>query len=71
MTVQTLRLSGKEYTLVPSKEFQRMAEELAHYQAEMTWDLTSGGLSRFALDVNTKSGHEIRTRHVKGHPRFR
>lgn len=39
MTVQTLRLSGKEYTLVPSKEFRRMAEELAHYQAEMAWDL--------------------------------
>lgn len=39
MTVQTLRLAGKEYTLVPTKDFLRMAKELAHYQAELASDL--------------------------------
>ena len=39
MSAQTLRLAGKEYTLIPSTEFRLMAEELAHYQAEMASDL--------------------------------
>lgn len=40
MTVQTLRLAGKDYTLIPSKDFRQIARELARYRAEMASDLT-------------------------------
>lgn len=39
MATQTLRLAGKDYTLIPSKQFQQMAEELAQYRAETASDL--------------------------------
>ena len=40
MAVQTVRLAGKDYTLIPSREFRHIARELAHYRAETASDLT-------------------------------
>jgi hypothetical protein len=34
MTVQTLKLSGKPYVVVPEKEFRDLVGRLAQYEAE-------------------------------------
>jgi hypothetical protein len=34
MTVQTLKLSGKPYVLVPENEFRKLVDRLARYDAE-------------------------------------
>jgi hypothetical protein len=38
MTVQTLNLSGKSYVLLPKKDFRRLTERLARYDAEERLD---------------------------------
>jgi len=34
MTVQTLKLSGKPYVLVPQNDFRKLVDRLARYDAE-------------------------------------
>ena len=39
MAVQALKLSGKDYVVIPTKEFRRLSDELARFQAEMRSDI--------------------------------
>ena len=39
MAIQTLKLSGKDYVVIPAKDFRRMSDELARFQAEMKSDI--------------------------------
>jgi hypothetical protein len=38
MTVQKLKLSGKPYVVVPEKEFRKLLDRLAYYDAEEKFD---------------------------------
>jgi hypothetical protein len=40
MTVQTLKLAGKPYVLVPQKDFQQVMDRLASYDREERRDAT-------------------------------